>query len=249
MTGQLVGIHKTLEPLLEPFLSSAAKGSSLGISENGKAVLASIIAKKSSGPTLFLAATPTVAEHLTTEIGFYYPSIPVLRFPEREHRAYETSSSDDSPQTECAKALQQLQSKDKAIIVTSWIAASELRAGPNLSNEELVLTITDQMEPVVILRWAESNGYTTEKIADSIATIAQRGGILDIFPINHESPYRLEFLGNSIESIRKIDPSTQRSSGRLEQIIISPAKIITKENQILASSLLKTLQKTGEQTV
>ena len=248
MIGQLVGIHKTLQPLLDPFLSSAAKGSSLGVSENGTAVLASIIAKQSDGPTLFLAATPSIAERLTTEIGFYYPSIPVLRFPEREHRAYETSSSDDSLQTEREKALQQLQSKDKAIIVTSWIAASELRAGPNLSNEELVLTITDQIEPVVILRWAESNGYTTEKIADSIATIAQRGGIIDIFPINHETPYRLEFLDNSIESIRKIDPSTQRSSGRFEQITISPAKTITKENRIIASSLLKTLQKTGEQS-
>ena len=54
-------------------------------------------------------------------------------------------------------------------------------------------------------------------------TISRRGGIVDIFPPTSELPVRFEFFGNTIESIRLFDASTQRSQKVISRISICPA--------------------------
>ena len=49
-----------------------------------------------------------------------------------------------------------------------------------------------------------------------------RGGILDVFPVGHEQPVRLDFFGDNLESIRLFDPTSQRSSEKIESARISP---------------------------
>ena len=249
MTGQLVGVRNALEPFVLPLLNSNKLKHSLGISENGKTVVAAIIAKNVQGPTLLLTTTPTAAERLTSEISFYCTEMPVMQFPEREQKAYDNLSIENSLRTEREKVLRQLRRREQSIIVASWIAAAELQAGPDATKKERILNIRQQLKPITLLRWAESHGYKIKQIADTVATVTQRGGIVDIFPVNHESPYRLEFLDDTIESIRKIEPSTQRSRGRFEKIRIAPAEIVTQQNQSSANNLLKTLKKTGEKSL
>jgi len=52
--------------------------------------------------------------------------------------------------------------------------------------------------------------------------ISNRGGIVDVFPINAELPIRLDFLGNNLDGIRLFDPETQLSISSLDKISISP---------------------------
>ena len=108
MTGQLTGVRNALEPFVLPLLNSNEAKHSLGISENGRAVVAAILAKNTKGPTLFLTTTPTAAERLASEISFYCTEIPVMQFPEREHKAYEKLSIDSSLRAEREKVLRQM---------------------------------------------------------------------------------------------------------------------------------------------
>lgn len=65
-------------------------------------------------------------------------------------------------------------------------------------------------------------GYTREVMVENRGEVSVRGGIVDIFPISSELPYRLEFFGDEIESIRRFEPETQRSVSREESFQILP---------------------------
>jgi transcription-repair coupling factor (superfamily II helicase) len=64
-----------------------------------------------------------------------------------------------------------------------------------------------------------------------------RGGIFDIFPIAGELPYRIEFFGDEIESIRRFEPETQRSVERMDEVQILP-----RSEKMLLSQLAKDKQ-------
>src|SRR5439155_7288120 len=67
-------------------------------------------------------------------------------------------------------------------------------------------------------------GYTREDPADEHGEFAVRGGILDVFPAGESQPVRLEFIGDTIESLRTYDPATQRSVAAIDQLTIVPLR-------------------------
>lgn len=77
-------------------------------------------------------------------------------------------------------------------------------------------------------------GYTRKNIVEEENDFAVRGGIIDAYPENLNQPVRIEFFGNTIESIREFDIVTQRSISRLESTEILPP--IDKMNLIQAST-------------
>ena len=68
-------------------------------------------------------------------------------------------------------------------------------------------------------------GYVRAETAEAQGQFAQHGGITDIFPVGCDSPLRVEFFDTEIESLRVIDPATQRSVSRLESAQLLPARL------------------------
>ena len=67
-------------------------------------------------------------------------------------------------------------------------------------------------------------GYEPSDLVSSRGTFSLRGGIVDIFSPGEDNPVRLEFFGDTIESLRSFDPQTQRSVKQIDSVIIMPAK-------------------------
>ncbi|MES2121322.1 MAG: transcription-repair coupling factor [Chlamydiota bacterium] len=67
-------------------------------------------------------------------------------------------------------------------------------------------------------------GYRQMPVVADKGEYALRGGILDLFPPGAATPYRLEFFGDEIEQIRFFDPISQKSQGKLEEILLTPAQ-------------------------
>src|ERR1700730_16070076 len=88
-------------------------------------------------------------------------------------------------------------------------AARDLKPGQDIAPTDLAGLLTDA-------------GFTREDLADEHGEFAVRGGIGDIFPAVEAPPVRLEFVGDTIESMRRYDPSTQRSVESIDQVIIVP---------------------------
>lgn len=82
-------------------------------------------------------------------------------------------------------------------------------------------------------------GYERQAQVEGPGEFAVRGGILDIFPPAEECPYRIEFWGDDIDSIRSFDVSSQRSIERHEELFIFPAAEIVLSEERLAAGLKK----------
>jgi transcription-repair coupling factor (superfamily II helicase) len=65
-------------------------------------------------------------------------------------------------------------------------------------------------------------GYRRELMVEQRGEMSVRGGIFDIFPISSELPYRIEFFGDTIESMRRFEPETQRSVATADTVQILP---------------------------
>ena len=67
-------------------------------------------------------------------------------------------------------------------------------------------------------------GFTREDPVDEHGSFTIRGGIVDIFPAGDSEPVRIEFVGDMVESLRRFDPATQRSTGATDQVLVVPVR-------------------------
>ena len=70
--------------------------------------------------------------------------------------------------------------------------------------------------------WLEANGFLRASTVRETGEYAQRGGLIDLFPPGLPSPIRLDFFGDTLESIRSFDPETQRATGQMRALDLTP---------------------------
>jgi transcription-repair coupling factor (superfamily II helicase) len=99
------------------------------------------------------------------------------------------------------------------------------------------LALNQQLTLVALVDWLEENGYEHTDLVTEPGEYATRGGIADIFPEGAETPTRVEFLGDSIASLRRFDPLLQRSVSHIEEVSIPTRKSPSMSDQP-ASTLL-----------
>ncbi len=148
-------------------------------------------------------------------------------FPEPDALPYERISADASTELERVQALSALVGMDgqsPPLIVVS-AAALMGKLTPHQDFSATVHTVKPGMEIEIfkLLEKWQAMGYRLESTVELPGTIAHRGGIVDIYPPTSELPARLEFLGNTIESMRLFEPASQRSSNAIESLAIGPA--------------------------
>ncbi|MEF3366998.1 transcription-repair coupling factor [Methylocystis sp. 9N] len=73
-----------------------------------------------------------------------------------------------------------------------------------------------------LAHWLESNGYLRAGVVRETGEYAQRGGVVDLYPPGLPAPIRLDFFGDTLESIRAFDPETQRATGQLRALDLTP---------------------------
>ncbi len=77
-----------------------------------------------------------------------------------------------------------------------------------------------------------SMGYKKDTIVTDTSFFARRGYILDIFPVGEDNPIRIEFFGDTVESIRSFDPETQKSIDTKEEITILPCSEFLTDTKV-----------------
>ena len=85
-------------------------------------------------------------------------------------------------------------------------------------------------------------GYERVEAVESAGQWTRRGGILDIFPGDASLPFRVDFFGDDIESIRPFDVETQRSVGKAEALTIAAVREVPYEDAAVAEAIAR-LQK------
>ncbi|MEE8574615.1 MAG: transcription-repair coupling factor, partial [Thermodesulfobacteriota bacterium] len=97
----------------------------------------------------------------------------------------------------------------------------------------------------LLLKLAEA-GYERRVTVEERGEMSVRGGIIDIFPPIEARPVRIEFFGDEVESIRPFDPSTQRSVGEREEVLILPVTEIPGGEEVCHASRERLIERAGD---
>ncbi len=131
-------------------------------------------------------------------------------------------------------ALRALAEEKDALVVTTIDALLCRLISPLRLSESIVrLKPGDIMEPNVLIKKLVALGYERESITRMPGEFSLRGGILDIFPVTEETPVRIEFFDDEIDSIRFFDSETQRSLENASGIHIYPVDELGDESASL----------------
>lgn len=110
------------------------------------------------------------------------------------------------------------------VIVTSTLGLIGTTVHPaRLAQSIAVLKTGDSYDPAAFLRHCVDLGYRREDPVELPGSFTQRGGIIDIYPPSSPTPARIELFGREIESIRGFDGESQKSTGQLHTLAITPA--------------------------
>ena len=115
--------------------------------------------------------------------------------------------------------------KESTILISSLPAVLHKLLPPSVFSEAcFALKVGETVERDWLLRSLIRLGYSRVSLAEIPGEFSVRGGIVDIFSTAHDNPVRIEFLGDTVESIRTFDPSTQESLTRLKETWILPTR-------------------------
>jgi transcription-repair coupling factor (superfamily II helicase) len=96
------------------------------------------------------------------------------------------------------------------------------------------LAAGEDLIPEMLLEALDEGGYRREDPVTAAGQMARRGGVLDLYPPERETPVRVEFFGDTIESLRAFDPDTQRTVGALQQVEVTPLSDVFAPRSVLA---------------
>src|SRR5581483_9062730 len=140
--------------------------------------------------------------------------------------------------------------KDKGHIIVASIAAlcEKVASSTAIAENTLQISVNDKLSmDFVVELLAQYNFIRTDFVTDP-GHYSRRGGILDIFSFSNEYPYRIEFSGDMVESIRTFDASTQLSVDELQKISITP-NITDEVFEKSTQSFIKYLSNSGDTTL
>jgi len=104
-----------------------------------------------------------------------------------------------------------------------------------LATRVLEVRVGDELLPEILLEALDEGGYAREDPVTAAGQMARRGGILDVFPSDADEPVRIEFFGDTVESLRRFDPDTQRATGPLEALEALPLADLFATRSLLAA--------------
>ena len=113
-------------------------------------------------------------------------------------------------------------SKRPLLIASTPGALSRPSPAPEAAGAgELVIRKGEPLSPRrLVARLAEEFGYSHEALCEQPGDFAVRGGVIDVYPLNAQTPVRIDLFGETVESLRTFDPATQLSEGETDGLVI-----------------------------
>ncbi len=155
-------------------------------------------------------------ENLLTDQQVHY-------FPSSYKKPFDTHDTDNGNVLMRAEVLSKLNRSSKTIVVTYAEAVSEkVVTKKNLELNSIALRVGETMSVSFINEFLLHHEFENVDFVAQAGEYSIRGGIVDIFSFANELPYRIEFFGDEVESIRTFDPATQLSVQQMNHVAIMP---------------------------
>jgi transcription-repair coupling factor (superfamily II helicase) len=192
-------------------------------------------ARLTNGVSLLVVPTDEDVERFTANLRFFFAALEgasaaavdqaVLPFPSLQADPYRGLVPHFRIASARAAALHALTTGSARAVVASGPALMTRMSAPGrLIAASVELKPGADIGPTALADLLADAGFTREDPVDQHGEFCVRGGIVDLFPAGATRPIRVEFVGDTIESIRRYDPATQRSIGLLDEAAVVPLR-------------------------
>ncbi len=193
-----------------------------GLSGSLKALFLTVLLEKKQRPICYVTAEEKeeeiVREDLEVLVGHehiaYFPEIPVVSTKE---------VFDATKRSTVLDGLTKLLEKRKVVTILS--AKNLVVNFPDSSlvqKQRIFLRVNSEINFDTLKERLNLLGFEREPMVQDWGEMSVRGGLIDFYPYSSDFPYRVEFFGDTIESIRVFDPKTQRSKKKIESLSVYP---------------------------
>src|ERR1700726_2808698 len=213
-----------------------------GLTPTAKALLLVLFQRAAARPLLVVVNDNRAADDLIPvlqafcELTAACDPESIVSLPARDVLPFQNLSPHPELQEERATALWKI-ATGKASIVVSPVAATAIlqRSAGYYSDLARILRRGESFDVDNLLALLNTVGYNSADVVEMPGEYALRGGILDVYSPEAERPVRIEFFGDEVESIRRFDPASQRSSNPMDEALLLPLTETPVSDQLLGA--------------
>lgn len=180
-------------------------------------------------PLVLVVSDPSAADSLAVDISFFHARLNdrsgqnVCRFPAWDNDPYSGLSPHADVEQARSRTLWRLRAGGADIVVTSARAlGTRLPLPADFDTYGVRIDAGDDLSQELMLDHLVRAGYVRQEPVSSVGEFSRRGGIVDVFSPLMDYPVRIEFFGDSVDSLRQFDPDDQRSRGPVQHVDVLP---------------------------
>ena len=216
-----------------------------------KALVVATLLQQSQRPIIYISADPQQLTHLQLSLdqllGADFLQQQVLRYPNEVFSPYDLAIIPASVLGEhyaFMDSIRQPKPSHQLYLATARNLLTQFPAYSERLARGMTLTEDSELDPDELMQQLVALGYTQTGLIMEPGDVSRRGDIVDIYPVNGQAA-RLSFFGDTIESIKRMDPDNQRSIDTLESVRVLPRSslVLTETNkEALIPALLEQLK-------
>ena len=195
-----------------------------GLTQSGISVFISSGHQKNQKNWLVIVEDKEAAAYIQNDLARFLGKDEALFYPASYRRPYEIEAIDNANVLLRSEVLQQLSksSKPKVIVTYTDAILEKIITKKDFVNQRIDLKIGDKIGLDFINESLFEFGFERTDFVTDPGEFSVRGGIIDVYSFAHDFPYRIEFFGNEVESIRTFDIETQLSKESVNHLTIVP---------------------------
>ncbi|MGJ8665129.1 MAG: transcription-repair coupling factor [Patiriisocius sp.] len=180
--------------------------------------------KASEAPFLFILNDKEEAAYHLNDLENLLGDETVLFYPGSYRRPYQIDETDNANILLRSEVLNRINSRKKPAIIVTYPEAlfEKVVTRKELDKSTLKIAVDDQLSIDFVNELLFSYQFKRTDFVTEPGEFSVRGGILDVFSFSNDEPYRIEFFGDDVDSIRTFDVETQLSLEQLKKVYIIP---------------------------
>lgn len=235
---ELIGLYENGSPQTGRLIqeiggTGAARIQLRGLAGSAGAFIAAAVLKRTPLSQLFILPDKEAAAYFLNDLegllgepsedGETRATVPVLFFPASYRKPYQVEDTDNANVLLRAEVLDRMRREKQVAIVTyPGALAEKVVTKQLLEKNTLQLKRGEKISIAFVTDLLHEYGFERTDYVYEAGQYAVRGGIVDVFSFANEHPYRIEFFGEEVDSIRTFDPLTQLSVKSLDRLTIIP---------------------------
>ncbi|MDR0938832.1 MAG: transcription-repair coupling factor [Mediterranea sp.] len=211
-----------------------------GLRASAAPLFASVVVEGTDCPFVFILGDLEEAGYFYHDLTQVLGTEKVLFFPSSFRRAIKYGQKDAANEILRTEALSRLQKGERDLLVVTYpdALAEKVVSRQELSDKTLKLSVGERVDTDFVTEVLRSYGFERADYVYEPGQYAVRGSIIDVFSFASEYPYRVDFFGDEVDSIRTFEVQSQLSVEKKENVAIVPDLAVGDDANAVSTTFL-----------